>query len=52
MSIGRSRGRLAALICGTALVLAPLTAAAQSEPPKPKQIVVNASGGSMGSAMR
>jgi len=52
MSIGRSRGRLAALICGTALVLAPLTAAAQSEPAKPKQIVVNASGGSMGSAMR
>ena len=41
-----------ALLGGAAAVTAAGPAFGQAEPPKPAQIVVNHSGGSMGSAMR
>lgn len=54
---GRSERRLPrrAFLASTAAGAVALVAGrgrAQSEPPKPKQVVVNASGGSMGSALR
>jgi putative spermidine/putrescine transport system substrate-binding protein len=53
MSERRLRRRQAiALAGGAAVVAAGGPAFAQAEPPKPAQIVVNHSGGSMGSAMR
>src|ERR1044072_6890041 len=53
MEISRLRRRhVVSLLGGAAAVGASGRALAQAEPPKPAQIVVNHSGGSMGSAMR
>lgn len=46
------RTRREVLLSTAAAVAAPLTALAQTEPPKPKQLVVNASGGSQAAALR
>src|SRR5262244_279894 len=46
------RRQAIALAGGAAAIAASGRALAQAEPPKPAQIVVNHSGGSMGSAMR
>ena len=53
MEISRLRRRhVVSLLGGAAAVGVSGRAFAQAEPPKPAQIVVNHSGGSMGSAMR
>src|SRR6185436_20386151 len=53
MEINRlGRRHVVSLLGGAAAAVASGPAFAQAEPPKPAQIVVNHSGGSMGSAMR
>ena len=49
---GMGRREVIGLLGGSAALAAAGPAFAQAEPPKPAQIVVNHSGGSMGSARR